>query len=347
MKIASIVGARPQFIKCATLSRLIRNNKGISEIIIHTGQHYDKNMSDIFFSELDIPEPHFNLNVGSQSHAEQTALILRGIEKILMDNKPDWVIVYGDTNSTLAGALAAVKLNMNVAHVEAGLRSFNRQMPEEINRIATDHISSRLFAPTGTAMSLLAKEGLGHRAELTGDVMLDSILYSKELAEAKYRDKILLPYDDFYLATIHRQENTNDLIRLQKIFNAFSRLDLPVVIPLHPRTRDLLHKIKFNRNVKIIDPTGYLEMIKLLSLARKVMTDSGGIQKESYFLQKQCVTLRDETEWPETLQNNWNILTGIEEDNILKGVYLETTGPQEQFFGDGNASKKILTSLIN
>jgi UDP-GlcNAc3NAcA epimerase len=273
--------------------------------------------------------------------------MLSGIENVLLDEKPDWVIVYGDTNSTIAGSLAASKLHIKIAHVEAGLRSFNRKMPEEINRIATDHISDLLFAPTATAMDLLEKEGLKEKSIFSGDVMYDSIIYFKELATKKVRIEHITNFSEFYLATIHRQENTDNPIRLQNIFTAFSKFDLPVILPVHPRTRKLLTAVKYSDNVKIIDPVSYLEMILLLKNCRKVFTDSGGLQKEAYFMKKQCVTLRDETEWTETLENNWNFVVGTNIDVILEKSKAERVEDQNNYFGDGNSVAKILNNIYN
>ncbi len=347
IKIANVVGARPQFIKCAAVSREIRKNKDFDEIIIHTGQHYDANMSEIFFRELDIPEPDLNLGVGSGSHAVQTAQILSMLEKALMEIQPEWVLVYGDTNSTLAAALAAAKLNIRVAHIEAGLRSFNRAMPEEINRIVTDHTADLLLAPTQNAMELLDKEGLANRSVLVGDVMYDSVLHSRQLAANKYSGKRLLPWDRFYLATVHRQENTDNKDRLQGILSAFSRMELPVVLPAHPRLRGILNDSSLGDNIKLIEPVGYLEMLMLISSSDKILTDSGGLQKEAYFNARQCITLRDETEWTETLENNWNVLAGANTDRIIECAKMKTLGPQGDFFGDGKAGEKILAALVN
>jgi UDP-N-acetylglucosamine 2-epimerase len=347
MKIATIVGARPQFIKAATLSRAIRNTSGIEEILIHTGQHYDENMSDVFFNELDIPKPLYNLGVGSSMHGKQTARMLEGIESILVKEQPDWVLVYGDTNSTIAGALAASKLHIPIAHVEAGLRSYNRKMPEEINRIATDHISDLLFAPTMNALQILEKENLKDKSVFSGDVMYDSILYFKDISAKKVQPSQIINVEPgrYFLATIHRQENTDDIKRLQEIFIAFSELDLPVIMPLHPRTRNILDEISFRSNVKIIDPVGYLEMVSLLTNCSKVFTDSGGLQKEAFFLQKPCITLREETEWPETLEGNWNFTVGADRERILSKVQHKEFGPQSNNFGDGKAAEKILEQL--
>jgi UDP-GlcNAc3NAcA epimerase len=348
MKIATIVGARPQFIKAATVSRAVQSTHAAEEIIIHTGQHYDANMSDVFFQELNIPKPRYNLGVGSSYHGKQTARMLEGIEEVILREEPDWVLVYGDTNSTIAGALAASKLHIPIAHVEAGLRSYNRRMPEEINRIATDHISDLLFAPTLNAMSILEKENLKERSVFSGDVMYDSILYFKDISEEKVNLSDIIPIDagKYYLATIHRAENTDNLNRLQEIFMAFSELDLPVILPLHPRTRNILDDISFRSNVKIINPVGYLEMVALLSNSVKVFTDSGGLQKEAYFLGKPCITLREETEWPETLEGNWNFTVGCDRLKILEKAQQKNFGPQLQRFGDGNAAGKIIQKLL-
>lgn len=344
MKLATIIGARPQFIKAAVISRLIKNYPGINEVLIHTGQHYDWNMSEVFFEELEIPKPQYNLGVGSGSHGEQTGKMLQHIESVLLKEKPDYLLVYGDTNSTVAGALAAAKLHIPIAHVEAGLRSFNRNMPEEINRIATDHISDLLFAPTQNAMNLLEKEGLKNRSVLSGDIMYDSLLFYKERA---LQQKFDGPFDnhEFYLATVHRPENTDDPIRLQAIFTAFSTLDKPVLLPLHPRMRNLLGKIKYSENIKIIDPVGYLSLIQLLSKASKVLTDSGGLQKEAFFMSVPCITLRDETEWIETLEDGWNLIVGAHTEKIIEAAKLAKPEKKGNPFGDGQAGEKILENL--
>jgi UDP-GlcNAc3NAcA epimerase len=347
MKVVSIVGARPQFIKMAMLDKQLKKNPDIRQIIIHTGQHYDRNMSKDFFDELDIPEPAYNLGVVSDTHAKQTAMMMEGIERVLYQEKPDWVFVYGDTNSTLAGVLIAAKLHLKTAHVEAGLRSYNREMPEEINRIVTDHISDLLFVPTSNAMEILKNEGLENRSHLVGDVMYDSVLHYIDLAEKKYRLTDIVPYKQYYLATIHRQENTDNISHLKKIFETFGLLDLPVVIPVHPRTRKSLKDINIHENIKIIDPTGYLKMLLLTKNAAKVLTDSGGVQKEAYFLQRPCITLRNETEWIETLENGWNYTVGIDTALILEKVKETKTGQQKKYFGDGNAADKIVEIILN
>jgi len=349
MKIVTIVGARPQFIKAATLSRLTRQNRDVAEILVHTGQHYDNNMSEVFFRELGIPEPDYNLGVGSGTHAEQTGAMLVGIEKILLTEKPDITLVYGDTNSTVAGALAAAKLNIPLAHVEAGLRSFNRAMPEEINRIITDRIAQILFAPTQTAADNLAREGLGGITRLSGDVMYDSVLFYKAriLSDPGKYQTPGIPAD-YLLATIHRAENTDHPGNLQNIFRALSNINGMVILPIHPRTRKIVRSsVTLPANVNIIDPVGYLEMMKLTMDARKVLTDSGGLQKEAYFLGKQCITLRTETEWVETLHDHWNIITGS--DPILIQQAVETalpSAPAINAFGDGKSADFILQQLI-
>ncbi|MCK9208684.1 MAG: UDP-N-acetylglucosamine 2-epimerase (non-hydrolyzing), partial [Salinivirgaceae bacterium] len=275
---------------------------------------------------------------------EQTAKMLHRIEEVLLIEKPEMLIVYGDTNSTVAGSLAASKLHIPVAHVEAGLRSFNRNMPEEINRIVTDHISDLLFAPTQNAMNLLQNEGLGGHSYLTGDIMFDSVLYYKKSALEKYKDK-QPPLADYYLATIHRQENTDDLVRLQQIFNAFSNLEKPVLLPLHPRTKKILEKISYSSNIHIIEPVGYLELLFLLANATKVLTDSGGLQKEAFFLSKPCITLRDETEWIETLDNGWNYVVGCNVSDILEKATLPVPITKNDYFGDGKAGQMIISKI--
>lgn len=348
MKIATIIGARPQFIKAGVVSREIKNHRDINEVIIHTGQHYDYNMSEIFFKELEIPFPDYSLNVGSGSHGSQTAKMLSGIEEVLIKENPDWVLVYGDTNSTLAGSLAAVKLHQKVAHVEAGLRSFNRMMPEEINRILTDRISDVLFAPTKTAITELSKEGLSKNAVFSGDVMYDSVLFYQEKIKkniSTYQIKNIP--NDYYLATIHRAENTDFPNRLQSILDAFSELDMPVVLPLHPRTKKIINKFNVSKNIIIIEPVSYLQMLTLVINSAKVLTDSGGLQKEAYFLNKRCVTMRDETEWTETLENNWNIVVGADKNKIVEACLLANTNNKRiNAFGNGHSAKKVINFLI-
>lgn len=350
MKIITVIGARPQFIKAAVISRIVRQTPGVEEIILHTGQHYDHNINDIFFEELNIPAPKYNLNIGSDNHGAQTAKMLAGIESILLNEKPDWVLVYGDTNSTLAGALAAVKLHIPVAHVEAGLRSFNRKMPEEINRIMTDSVSDLLFAPTETAVTQLEKEDRKSVTFFTGDVMYDSVLYYKNMIEAQ--DQSSLPFycpKEYYLATIHRAENTDDPITLKKIFSTLNDFPFPVVLPIHPRTRHKLESYDIipGGNIIVTEPVGYLHLLELILRAKKVVTDSGGVQKEAWFLNTPCVTIREETEWIETLQGNCNILCGTSHEKILKALDIH---PDSQYsknaFGDGQAGQKIIDLMI-
>jgi len=348
MKIVSVIGARPQFIKAAAVSRVFRSTPVLNEILVHTGQHYDDNMSDIFFRQLDIPVPDYNLEVGSGSHAYQTGMMLKGIEDILLKEKPDYTLVYGDTNSTIAGALAATKLHIPVAHVEAGLRSFNRMMPEEINRIVTDRISDILFAPTLTAINNLKDEGLEKQTVFSGDVMYDSVLFYKQMvvdSGDKFKTPGLPPA--YLLATIHRAENTDNPENLRNIFKALSETGQNVVLPIHPRTARLLRtEVSIPANVMVIDPVGYLEMLYLTMNASKVLTDSGGLQKEAYFLGRQCITMRTETEWVETLHDDWNIVTGPDPGKILRAVGSALpTAPQRQDFGTGKSAEIIAVTL--
>lgn len=348
MKVITIIGARPQFIKAATVSRIFGTEGAIQEIIVHTGQHYDANMSEVFFRELSIPEPNYNLEVGSGSHAWQTGQMLMGIEEILLKERPDCVLVYGDTNSTIAGALAASKLHIPIAHVEAGLRSFNRMMPEEINRIVTDRISDLLFAPTQTAMANLQTEGLAAITHFTGDVMYDSVLfYRQRIEEAPGRYQTPGIPTEYHLATIHRAENTDNPENLRNIFSALAGTRFPVVLPLHPRTKHLMgQQATLPDNVLIIEPVGYLQMLKLTLDAQKILTDSGGLQKEAYFLGRPCITLRTETEWVETLHHGWNIITGSDTAKILQAEAAPMpSAPRENAFGDGHAASIIAQRL--
>ncbi len=344
MKVVSVIGARPQFVKAATISRVIRARPDIQEIILHTGQHYDENMSRLFFDELSIPEPQYNLDVGSGSHAWQTGRMLEGIEAILLKEKPDWTLLYGDTNSTVAGALAATKLHIPVAHVEAGLRSFNRIMPEEINRIVTDRISDLLFAPTETAVTNLRNEGLADVTRFTGDVMYDSVLYYREIVEKDPAAYSLqdLP-KDFLLATIHRAENTDHPQQMENIMKAIRKLPYPVLLPIHPRTKKIISRFSIPPNLHLIEPIGYLMMLSLVLKAKKVLTDSGGLQKEAYFLGTPCITLRTETEWVETLHDGWNTITATDSEKIIRAVQTPLPKhPQSQAFGKGNAAEIIV-----
>jgi UDP-GlcNAc3NAcA epimerase len=363
MKIITIIGARPQFIKAATVSRAIsklqarKKQPPIEEKILHTGQHYDDNMSRVFFEQMCIPEPHYNLGIGSGTHGMMTGQMLGRIEEVLMAEAPDWVLVYGDTNSTLAGALAAAKLNIPVAHVEAGLRSFNRRMPEEVNRLLTDHISQMLFVPTNNAIENLKKEGITRGVIHSGDVMLDAFsLYKEKAADAsRILDDLGLSSKRFYLATIHRQENTEDKNRLSSIFKALEHIatgESPVILPLHPRTRKKLNQggigIASNKNMQIIEPVGYLDMIQLECAASLIFTDSGGVQKEACFAKVPCVTLRDETEWIETTEAGVNLLAGADTAAIIaahekaKNVRFNL---KNRLYGNGNAAEIIIHHL--
>ncbi len=349
MKILTVIGARPQFIKAATVSNKLRED-GNTEILVHTGQHYDNNMSDIFFEELGIPKPDYNLNIGSANHGHMTGNMLISLEDIYLKEKPDMVLVYGDTNSTLAGALCASKLLIPVAHVEAGLRSFNMAMPEEQNRILTDHISNLLFAPTNTAVNNLTKENITAGVYNTGDVMYDAINLFKERAKkvSTIIKDLNLDNEKYILSTIHRAENTNSIERLTSIINALSSCNKKIVLPLHPRTKKFINEysLKIGDNIQIIDPVGYLDMISLQENACKIVTDSGGVQKEAYFLKKPCITMRDETEWIETVQNGWNTIVGSDSDKILNAIEnFNPTGNPASAFGNGDTSV-IITDII-
>lgn len=351
MKVLTVIGARPQFIKASVVSKAISETNGIDEIIVHTGQHYDENMSDVFFNELNIPRPHYQLNVKSSLHGEMTGRMLEEIEQILLKEKTDRMLVYGDTNSTLAGALAASKLHVPVAHVEAGLRSYNRHMPEEINRILTDQISDILFCPTKQAVLNLENEGFQRegRAKIleVGDVMQDaSLLFAKKaIRPAGVKE------DGFLLATCHRAENTDDKSRLRGIVDSLNLLHekTPVVLPLHPRTKNLLQQFGLKLNVHVIDPVGYLEMIWLLQHCKLVLTDSGGVQKEAFFFQKPCMTLRDQTEWVELVDLGVNILAGADQNKIVQAyddLLNLTIDENLDIYGGGHASQKITQTLI-
>ena len=361
MKIITVIGARPQFIKAAPVTRAIQEhnregrNPEITEIMVHTGQHYDHNMSQVFLDELEIRKPDFYLGVGSASHGKMTGLMLERIERVLQDKRPDWVLVYGDTNSTLAGALAAVKLHIPVAHVEAGLRSFNKSMPEEINRIVTDRISDLLFCPTETAVANLAAEGITKGVLNVGDVMYDAIIFYREMAR---RTKNLSDYavevGAYVLATVHRAENTDNPDSLRSILAALRAIaaQTPVVLPLHPRTRKLLKnrgEEDLLNGLNVIEPVSYLDMLLLEMNARAILTDSGGVQKEAMFHGVPCITLRDETEWVETVRSGWNHICGANQRSIMETwENLDRMTPKnisQSFFGNGHASEKIVSSL--
>lgn len=352
MKIVTVVGARPQFIKAAAISRAILERPSVRELIVHTGQHFDANMSDVFFEQLGIPRPAHHLGIGGGSHGAMTGRQLEAIEAVLMAERPDWVLVYGDTNSTLAGALAAVKLHIPVAHVEAGLRSFNRRMPEEINRILTDHASTALFAPTTTAQANLLTEGVDpQRVHLSGDVMYDAALYYRERAvPPAVFERLGLEPGRFVLATIHRAENTDDPQRLSAIFKGLADSGRDVVLPLHPRTRQNLQSlgVPVSERVHLISPVGYLEMVWLEMNCALIATDSGGVQKEAYFHQKPCVTLREETEWVELVDTGWNTLTGADPIAIAAAISsARRPAGDVELYGKGDAASRIVAELMS
>ena len=356
MKIVTIVGARPQFVKAAALSREFTKYTNIEEVILHTGQHFDKNMSDIFFEEMQIPQPKYNLNINSLSHGAMTGRMLDEIENILILEKPDYILVYGDTNSTLAGALAAKKLHIHVVHVEAGLRSFNMAMPEEVNRILTDRISDLLFCPTSTAIENLEKEGFSNFNSSifnVGDVMQDAALFYEKKADqnSEILKDSLIKKNEYYLCTLHRAENTNNMERLASIIKGLNNLTpkYHIVLPVHPRTKQLLSKFKLNKNIKIIAPVGYFDMIQLIKNSRLVITDSGGLQKEAYFFNKFCITTRDQTEWIELVTHGYNKIVGADSKKIIETVkYFESIPFKKEIelYGAGLAAKSITLNMI-
>ena len=352
MRVVTIVGARPQFVKAAMVSRMLVE-RGISELIVHTGQHFDANMSEVFFEELEIPNPGKNLGIGGGSHGQNTGRMIEAIEQVLINERPDWVLVYGDTDSTLAGTLAAVKLHIPVAHIEAGLRSFNRKMPEEINRILTDHAASLLLAPSKTAVQNLTGEGIAaDRVSLVGDVMFDAAIHFGSLAEAKSKVLNMLNLEPkrYTLATIHRAENTDDPVRLEAIFGGFRKYTHKIILPLHPRTRSRIDKFGLTvaDNIEVIDPIGYIDMVMLEKNAELIATDSGGVQKEAYFHRVPCVTLRYETEWIELVNSGWNRLAPLDLDERIADTMenaLGSSGSETQLYGKGDAAKKISESI--
>jgi UDP-GlcNAc3NAcA epimerase len=362
LKVLTIVGARPQFIKAAALSRLINSeewNNRITEKIIHTGQHYDDKMSEIFFRELRIPKPNVNLGIGGMSHGRMTGEMLIKIEDHLQSEKPDVVILYGDTNSTLAGALAAAKMNIPVAHIEAGLRSFWKRMPEEQNRVLTDHLSSFLFCPTETATNNLNKEGIIDGVFNVGDIMLDANIYYRKILESEENNGVerlskisnlnsKVVENGYILATIHRAENTNDPEKLGEIITALNEMDYNVVLPLHPRTRKAVdqNNYSFNEHITVIEPVGFFDMLSLEVHSNLIITDSGGVQKEAYFIKKPCITVRDQTEWVETVQSGWNMITGAFSEKIKNAEQnFKIPDKHPDFFGEGDSSAKILSIL--
>ncbi|UVT16841.1 MAG: UDP-N-acetylglucosamine 2-epimerase (non-hydrolyzing) [Nitrospira sp.] len=351
MKCLSIVGARPQFIKASPLTIALRKRN--DEILVHTGQHYDHGMSDVFFEDLGIPAPDYHLGIGSGSHGVQTGAMLKAVEEVLQKELPDVVIVYGDTNSTLAAALAAAKLHIPVAHVEAGLRSFNRTMPEEINRVMTDHLSTWLFAPSTVSRDNLGREGIEAGVHVVGDIMYDALLLHR--ASAERRSNILTRLElsprSYYVATIHRAENTDHPDRLRSILQAFQTVKKPVILPLHPRTKKKLNEyaVQAGNNVRCLDPLGYLDMVRLQEHAACVLTDSGGVQKEAYYLRIPCVTFRTETEWIETVTAGWNIVCGSDTATIVNAVEKmeRCQAPHRSLYGDGRATERIVEVLTS
>lgn len=351
MRIMTVVGARPQFVKAAVLSRAFKQHRpDVEEILVHTGQHYDANMSDVFFRELEIPRPEYNLEVGGGPHGQNTGRMLERIEQLSMDLKPDWLMVYGDTDSTLAGALAAAKLHVPIVHVEAGLRSFNRRMPEEINRVLTDHLSEVLFAPTASAKKNLVREGIRtEKIHVFGDVMYDAAKFYVSRARAPdWAAKLGIGSGSFALCTIHRAENTNDSDVLERILRGLGQSQARIVLPLHPRTRKRVDElgIAWPSNLAVVDPVGYLEMVWLEANCTIVLTDSGGVQKEAYIHGKPCITLREETEWTELVDSGWNHLAGSDSKEIarlVESVFVPKLRPD--FYGDGNAAKLMVAAI--
>ena len=348
-KLISVVGARPQFIKAAVVSRALKKKENIQEVIIHTGQHYDDNMSSIFFEEMDIPKPSYNLEIKESLHGAMTGKMLEGIEKILIDEKPLAVLVYGDTNSTLAAALAASKLHIPVAHIEAGLRSFNMRMPEEINRILTDRISKILFCPTLAAIYNLTTEGylsINTSFYLTGDIMLDASMYYFKQSSPAILETLNIEKEKYYLCTIHRPENTNDIERLTSIIGALNELhkEYKVVVPMHPRTIKYMNNYGITPSFHIIEPIGYFNMLQLIANSKMILTDSGGLQKEAFFFKKFCVTLRDQTEWVELVEHDCNKITGADKGKIKDAVSYfsnKTFDNSLSLYGEGTAGEKI------
>lgn len=359
MKILTIVGARPQFIKAAAISRALRERRQATgagatvERIVHTGQHYDRNMSEVFFEEMDIPKPDYNLEIAGGSHGQMTGRMLEAVEAVLLKEKPDWLLIYGDTNSTLAGALAAAKLHIPVAHVEAGLRSFNMRMPEEVNRILADRVSTLLFCPTSTAVANLEAEGVRDGVHDVGDVMYDVSLFYRDMAleRSTVLDDLKLTAGHYVLATCHRAENTDDPLRLRGIVGALAAIarQRPVVLPLHPRTRKLLAEQGLADEldaVKVVDPVSFLDMVRLEQSAQAIVTDSGGVQKEAYFFGVPCLTTRDETEWVETVEAGWNRLVGADAATIVDAYAgLQKPAAHPLLYGDGHAADRILDLL--
>ena len=351
MRILSVVGARPQFVKLAPLSRLLRAQA--VETIVHSGQHYDAGLSDVFFDELELPAPHHHLGIGSGPHGEQTGAMLAALEQTLLDVDPELVIVFGDTNTTLAGALAAAKLHIPIAHVEAGLRSRDRDMPEEINRVLVDHVSALLFAPGEEARRNLRSEGIEGGVHVVGDIMLDAVLQHSEraLASSTVLDRLGLADNGFIVATVHRASNTDTAERLNAVMDALSGVGEQVILPLHPRTEASLRRYDIDppQNVRLIAPVGYLDMLRLVSGARCVITDSGGLQKEAFYLRRPCLTLRNETEWPETVEAGWNRLVGADPDDLRTSLEVMSGDLPEppELYGDGRTAERIAELILD
>jgi len=350
MKILTILGARPQFIKAGSLSRAIAAEPKLQEVIAHTGQHYDANMSDIFFEEMNIPKPNYFLGIGGKTHGAMTGQMIEKIEEVALKEKPDWILVYGDTNSTLAGAIVASKIHIPLAHVEAGLRSYNNRMPEEINRILTDRISQLLFCPTQQAMDNLNSEGFSKypcSIILSGDIMYDGALYYSSLA---IKPSITIE-EKFILATIHRAENTDNLDNLKQIVAAFNEIskNTQVILPLHPRTKKIITENNISVSFTVIEPVGYKEMVWLISHSQRIATDSGGLQKEAYFFKKPCITIRTETEWVELVEHNFNTLTPIDKTSIVESVLHHSFNADYSvnLYGDGHTAECIIDALVN
>jgi len=354
LKVITIIGTRPEFIQIGPLTKSLRR-MGHTEILVNTGQHYDDNMSQIFFRELDLPQPDINLEVGSGSHARQTGQMMMKIEDVLLEEKPDYVVVYGDTNSTVAGALVAAKLHIPIVHVESGLRSYDRRMPEEINRVTTDHLSNIMFAPTDKAIKNLMTEGIVNGVYNVGDVRVDVLADLTTNATerlATLSSDLNLPDGDFIIATIHRAENTDDATRLRNIVEIFNHIELPVVLPVHPRLRKMMteHQLTFSENVYAIDPVGFLDMVTLLHASKIVITDSGGLQKESYMMKRPTITLRDSTEWIETVDSGWNRLCEPDQDTLKQALSdalnnIPETHPS--FYGEYGVGERMVKVLVD
>jgi len=346
--ILTVIGARPQFVKAAVVSKALRNT-GVKETIIHTGQHYDDKMSSVFWDELKIPKPAINLNIGSGLHGFQTAEMIEQTERFIIMSKKKFraVLLYGDTNSTLAGAIVAPKLHIPVIHVEAGLRSFNKKMPEEINRIITDRVSDILFCSSEKSVLQLKKEGITKNVYNVGDVMQDAFINFGKIAQKKINLNSLIPFKsgEYNILTLHRPSNTDNNKVLQKIISAFKEIDKPTVFPVHPRIKNKISKINIPDNLKLIAPLSYFEMLIVITHCNKIFTDSGGLQKEAYWANKDCITIRDETEWTETLENNYNILTGDNPEKIINAYFFENKSERPNIYGDGSASQKIAEKI--